>query len=375
VNDQLGHIEVATNGTHKVTDTEPPKPIDEGPQFLNGQSVDERLAALLQTIRTWDWRVASVAEGPQPAEAAASTVQSPHTATASVEVREDPEPLTVEEPVTSEEPVTGELPLTVHEAFTPGAPPVQKNADTQPVVLEPTPPATVDPPAPEKLEDAPDDATSPSEAEAESQPGTGPAPPNRRWRSHPWAQFAVLGLAAVGAVVLIVGGIRLFTKNPGSGDATSTTVSQSAHNSAHHDNQATPLSLAAPITAAQLTRYELWASGLQKANVTATTGFIEAGSTPTPAQITAVVTPYYTAVHLYDFQLHFIQWPASMQTAIEVDHAQMNALMSFMQSIKYVSPTGMSAWLSQLHNRTSTVQTADNQIHQDVGLRSSHSFP
>jgi hypothetical protein len=364
VNDQLGHIEVATNGTRNVTDAEPPKPIEEAPQLLNGQSVDERLNALLQTIRTWDWRAASVDEGRQPAEAAASTMPSPHTTTASVEVREDPGPLT------SEVPLTSEAPLTVDESFTGGAPPVQNTADTQPVVLEPTPPpATVDPPAPEKLSDAPDDAASWFESEPR------PDQPTRRWWSHPWAKFSVMGLAAVVAVVLIVGGIRLFTKSPGSGDVTSTTVSRPAHNPAHHNSQTAPLSLAAPVSAAQLTRYELWATGLQKANVTATKGFIEAGSTPTPAQITAVVTPYYTAVHLYDFQLHFIQWPASMQTAIEVDHAQMNALMSFMQSIKYVGPTGMSAWLSQLHNRTSTVQTADNQIRQDLGLRSSNSFP
>jgi hypothetical protein len=370
VNDQLGHIEVATNGTRKVTDAEPPKPVEQAPQFLNGQSVDERLAALLQTIRTWDWRAASVAEGPQPAEAAASTMPLPHTTTASVEVREDPEP------------VTSAVPLTVHEPFNGGAPPVQNNpvqnnADMQPIVLAPTPPATVDPPAPQKLEGAPDDAVSSSEPEPEPEPGTeaGPAPPHRRWRSHPWARFAVLGLAAVVAVIIIVGGIRLFAKSPGSGDVTSTTVSRPTHNAAHHSNQSAPPSLAAPVTAAQLARYELWAAGLQTANDTATKGFIRAGSTPTPAQITAVVTPYYTAVHLYDFQLHFIQWPASMQTAIAVDHAQMNALMSFMQSIKYVSPTGISAWLSQLHNRTGTVQTADNQIHQNLGLRSSNSFP
>ena len=80
-------------------------------------------------------------------------------------------------------------------------------------------------------------------------------------------------------------------------------------------------------------------------------------------------------MHLYDFQLHFIAWPASMQTAIEVDHAQMNALMSFLQSLSFESPTGMSAWLSQLHNRSGSAQTADNQVRQDLGLPRSSSFP
>ena len=49
--------------------------------------------------------------------------------------------------------------------------------------------------------------------------------------------------------------------------------------------------------------------------------------------------------------------------------------MSFLQSISFVSPTGMSTWLSQMHTRTGTAQTADNQIRQDLGLPSSSSFP
>jgi len=237
-------------------------------------------------------------------------------------------------------------------------------------VLEPAPPyATVDQSAPEELQDAPDDAAGFLE------PGPGTDQPRRRWWSHPRVKFVVLGLAAVAAVLLIIWGIRFATKNPGSGDVSTTTVTRPSHSLAPQDNHAASSTHSVPITAAQLTRYELWATALQKANETATKGFIAAGSTPTPAQITAVVTPFYTAVHLYDFQLHFIAWPASMQTAIEVDHAQMNALMSFLQSLSFESPTGMSAWLSQLHDRSGSVQTADNQIRRDLGLPSSSSFP
>ena len=47
-------IEVTTNGTHRVPDIEASNPIDESRELLNGASVDERLEALLQTIRTWD---------------------------------------------------------------------------------------------------------------------------------------------------------------------------------------------------------------------------------------------------------------------------------------------------------------------------------
>ena len=72
----------------------------------------------------------------------------------------------------------------------------------------------------------------------------------------------------------------------------------------------------APIDAAELTKYEQYAQGLQTANGVATRGFVSTNSTPTPAQLVAVDTAYRSALNLDDFQLNFIQWPASMQTAI-----------------------------------------------------------
>ena len=219
---------------------------------------------------------------------------------------------------------------------------------------------------PSELQDAPVDAA----WLFELGPGTDQA--RRHWWSHPRVKFVVLGLAAVVVVLLIVWGIRFANKNPSSGDVSTTTVTQPA---AQQGNHATSGTHTVPITAAQLTKYERWATALQKSSETATKGFIAEGSTPTTAQATAVVTPFYSAVHLYDAELHLIAWPTSMQTAIEVDHAQMNALMSFLQSFRFVSSTGMSAWLSQLHDRSGSVQTADNQVRQYLGLPSSSSFP
>ena len=84
-------------------------------------------------------------------------------------------------------------------------------------------------------------------------------------------------------------------------------------------------------------------TGLKKANAAATTGFVSAGSTPTPSKVAATISSYRSALNLYYFQLHFIHWPASMQTATEVEYAQLQALMSFMQSFSTVSPAGISA--------------------------------
>ena len=188
----------------------------------------------------------------------------------------------------------------------------------------------------------------------------------RRLWSHPWAKVAVLCLAAALAVVVIVGAIRLTSKNNNSGSGLSATTTTSAHQSS---------AKVAPISAPQLTLYEGYAEGLQKANETATKAFVADGSTPTLAQVAPVVAAYRTAINLYDFQLHFIQWPASMQTAIADDHAQLHALLSVLQSYSEVSGTGVGAWLSQLHNRTATTQTADNQVRQDLGLSATSSFP
>jgi len=186
-------------------------------------------------------------------------------------------------------------------------------------------------------------------------------------------KVTVLCLAAFAAVILIIWGIRLTHNDPGSSGPNlpppSTTTTRPA------TSQTAQTVSVAPIDSAQLAQYEQYAAGLQTANEAASKGFGDAGSTPTATQLASVAAAYRAAVNVYDFQLHFIQWPVSMQAAIATDHAQMQALMSFLQSISSVSSTGKSAWLSDLHSRARTTQTANNQIRKDLGLPSSSSFP
>ena len=80
-------------------------------------------------------------------------------------------------------------------------------------------------------------------------------------------------------------------------------------------------------------------------------------------------------MNLYDFQLRFIQWPASMQAAIADDHAQLEALVSFLAAFPSTSPTNMSGWMSGLHIRTGAAQTTDNLVRRDLGLPNTNSFP
>jgi hypothetical protein len=274
--------------------------------------------------------------------------------------------------------------------------PFQDVADTQPVVMEPRPvpdtgdpptdavgpisgaaappreihsaPVEVDPFAARKIEDIGVDLTSWFEHQPEPEPKPEHEAVIRRAWSHRTTKLAVLAMAAIVVVILIVGGIRLFAKSPGSGGTTAATVTRPE--SRPHSNH-----VVAPIDAAQMTQYRGYAAGLQSANVAATRGFVHAGSTPTASQVVQVVGAYRTAVSLYNNQLSSIHWPASMQTAIETDHAQLQALTSFLQAFSSVAPNGVPAWLSQLHNRASTTEAADNVVREALGFPASSSFP
>ena len=260
-------------------------------------------------------------------------------------------------------PVVPGDPSLLHEATSPNL----ERTGPQPVV-DPAPEARYPllPASPENVAVPPDaqDANWFDGAQAQPKPEHDSAV--RRLWSHPWAKVVVPCLAAALVVVVIVGAIRLTSKSNNSGSGLSATTTTSAHRSSPK---------VAPISAPQLTLYEGYAEGLEKANETATKAFVADGSTPTQAQVAPVVAAYRTAINLYDFQLHFVQWPASMQTAIADDHAQLHALLSVLASYSEVSGTGVGAWLSQLHNRTATTQTADNQVRQDLGLSPSSSFP
>ncbi len=424
VNDQLGHGGVTTNGSHKVTDNEPPAPTHEGMQFASGQSVEERLEALMETIRTWDWRAASVEAGSPPADQAALTI--PGLAMSAADgVGEDFRPATYGTPDSQaaaenqsvvlnpmsrpeEEPPpdasssaeTQAASLVTAAAMTIDVPVQPRHEDAtdakEAVGFGSAGPVTLDPPLREDPNDVTpavelgtaaalstlsprvpgdqkvpsDDATKPPESVAgPRRPSDSRRGPIGRLWSHRWAKVAVLCLAAVVVVILIIWGIRLVHNGPGSGAPSLPPPSTAARHATSHT------AFVAPIDNAQLAQYEQYAAGLQKANIAATSGFISAGSTPTTAQLTPVVTAYRTALNLYDFQLHFIQWPASMQSAIQVDHGQLTALLSLLQSFSLVSSTGTSVWLSDVRDRASTTQTADNEIRHDVGLPSSSSFP
>jgi hypothetical protein len=422
---------VTTNGTHKVADAESPKRAAQEPPPLNDQSIDERLEALRQVIRTWDWRASTVEVGPAPAEmvaTAATTSTAPHQGSDSP-VR-DPSPFeaVANTPPVFVEPTTGSFPVVPPtEADVPPtdsvAPPIAATApatevNTSPIdttvglpieadgpssetvsppIGQTVPPIAATDPVTETLDPGTEELALPvlpvesaapplevdqsvqgtigearvdgttwfgQEPEAEPEPdGT-----MRRVWSHSWTKLALLAVAAAVVVVLIIAGIRIFAKSPSSA-GTAPNVTQPASRPVHDSH------FVAPISAAQLAQYEGYATPFQNANVVATRGFVKAGSTPTASQVVLVVVGYRDAVNIYNFQLHFVHWPQSMQSAIEADHAQLQALLSFLQAFSSVAQNGVPAWLSQLHDRSSSTQVADNVVRKDLGLPASSSFP
>jgi hypothetical protein len=262
--------------------------------------------------------------------------------------------------------------------FTPEPSPLGSAIDT-PVMVEPTPTETIEPttfedngltPPPDNEGPALGDATSWLGLQYGPEPKPEPDRPSGNVRSRSRVKvFGLVALCLILAAALAFGGIRLFDKNTKPAGRTQTTQNTTTPTSTH------PGHVVPPISTAQLTQYEGYAQGLQNGNLAATLRLDKAGTTPTPAQLVLVVIAYEMALTKYNNELRYITWPTSMQSAIDADQAQLRALLSFLQSFSIVQPSGVSAWLTQLHNRTSTAQNADNQVRQDLGLPRSFSFP
>jgi hypothetical protein len=357
MSDYVGPVELATNGKHVA------KRPDEG--SATARSTEERLNELREAVETWDWRTAlEKTEGTSNGETA-TTVSALGESTP-VEVCPDPvegEP----DPVTVRRDSIGVRP----DRVTVRRDPVQVQPDpvaVQPHLID----AALDTIVPTKLLESDSQyVNSDPLLTPEAEPEPKPSAARRLW-SHRWTKATVFCLVAVVAVSLIIWVIRLAHTSPNSGGS-STTVTQPA--SSHVAAAPARTSFVSPITSGQMTRYNLYAYGLSQANQIASKAIVDAGAKPTTAQLSSPITAYHTAVNLYDFQLRFIQWPASMQASIADDHAQLEALVSFLASFSTTSPTNMSGWLSGLRIRTTAAQTTDNLVHRDLGLPSTNSFP
>jgi hypothetical protein len=376
MSDESGDAQVSTSGTRTLA----PGPLD-------AASIEYRLAALRETIRTWDWH-ASVLDAPAASVEEATPVLSNSKTAALAERREEQVPSSATTVAPDEARVHWEFidedPVRVDEVPSPPADILlasDERAQPVPWVVEPPPPFMTETQAVPVISET-QAVPTPSEGGfgdivdapvKTSGPKHSAQGPFARMWAHPWTDLVALCLVVIVAVLVIVWGLRLAHKDPGSGSGptavTQTTTSQTA---ATTTRQAT---VAVPVTAAQLAQYQQYAGAFQTANTAAKTGLARAGTSPTLTQVTPVMANYLTALKLYNLQVHFVQWPASMQADVATDEAQLAALMNFVPSAANVGATGMGTWLSQLHAQAATLQTADNKIHQDLGLPASSILP
>jgi hypothetical protein len=261
------------------------------------------------------------------------------------------------------------------------SPPASSDTQAVPVVTEAVPVVT------EAVPVVSDSAVAPAQFDqgfgdffeapvvAAPEPQRGPDGPFTRLWAHPWTKLTALCLVVVVAVLVIVGGLRLAHRDPesGSGPAPATATGPTTDGAA--TTSTTQAAAAIPVTAAQLAQYKQYSTVFEAANATTKTGLAGAGASPTLAQITPIVASYLDALKLYNLQVHYVQWPASMQTDISNDEAQLSAMLNFVPSVGNIAATDTATWLSELHAQATTLQAAENKIHQDLGLPASTSLP
>jgi hypothetical protein len=436
VTEQSGSLGTTTNGKHPTDDTEPTPLGAQRAQPYSAQSVDERLEALMQTIRTWDWRSPSaepdsppVVEPGQPLASApissvptrdhngpdavpvvpprsAPNVQNPPApnaqnlidpaprhARANALPGEQPDAAIPSPPETPQGPPTLISAAPVQQSAvvdshdTPStarvAPlPVEQPDATPPSVLPSPPEAAPDPPTLVVTTPVQEAATvlgtyePPSTTGAfqpDSVPGVEPYPDALETKRRARIRVVLLCIAALVVVLLIIGAIRLFSgKSQGSGPSEpppTTAVTTTTSHSAASVDQA-PL----PIPSAELTQYERAAQAMNVANTTATKA-LAGKAALTPGEVVPVATIYSTALNTYSLELAYIQWPASLETAVKADQAQLVITANFLKSIDTVSPTGLNSWIAQLKAQATTTETMDNALRQELDLPKTTAFP
>jgi hypothetical protein len=392
--DDVDRVLASTNGAGAIATDSPERSDDAfAGDFV---SIDQRLSALRETIRTWEWRAAGEEDGDsKETDLSASAVvtttvlagnENPLVEPVDVEVREDRVGPVADSPI----PAVHENEAGVHiasDTVKPSDPAADMDADDRqrideparilvtpvspivvPVVTEQHSPFGTDPPF---FRDQPEGhqrvGSFPSvDASASSQGDKGAL--SRLW-SHGWTKVVVVFVVLVVAVVALIWSLGLANNDPGSTDPSSTGVTQPASTTGANQPTQTPL------TAAQLTQYEQYATALEQANGTADAGLARVANPPTLSQVTPVMATYLSALKLYNLQMHYVLWPASMQNDVQADYSQLAKFLTFLQTLGTGSPSGMDAWLSQLHTEGRAAQATDNKIRQDLGLPTSSSFP
>jgi hypothetical protein len=202
VTDNGDPVDVRTNGTHPLPDVDSSR-LPERQLDFDGVTLDQRLDALMEMVRDWNWRTVSVETGHTAEESPTQAPTRPPTETAAIPVPAPVSPSAAVEADEREDTTAADRRLVVGDNR------------PQPIAVESTPRhARRDPvrqdPQQLPLEDASAPATPPpppSAAEAQRAEADPPVDPPK---GHSRFKVAALYLAAAAAVILTIGGIRLF---------------------------------------------------------------------------------------------------------------------------------------------------------------------
>jgi hypothetical protein len=350
-------------------------------------AIEERLASLLEIIRSWDWRASTFRQdGTLKRPATSHTrpltprIATPRAATTLVATPQIPTPR-VPTPSDSPphvrrlgtEPAFAGAGTRTHNGTTRPAPArhfesPSREAPWRPLPVDPRvvaasfgPPTSV---VPRVLAPAPPPAVMAEPVESPPVPPptgeneTALEPSTRRWVK------IVLWLVAALVVVIIVTIIRHSSPGQTPGSLTPETVKSGS-------SAQTPV---VSVSATVLTQFTNATRGLDAANTTASQA-LASGSSMTVAQVTQAVSPYITALENFDFTVHFVVWPQSMQVPGQDLILRNQALVSFLQSITSENQATMSSWFSQLHALGNRAETADNLVRKDLGLAATSSYP
>jgi hypothetical protein len=345
----------------------------------SSRSIDERLASIVESIRTWDWhsgafvedgaaRTALRADPPAPVPPAITTLSM-----VAPNLIAEPVPISVPDPPAAFTPplaVDGDSDSQTLEAYFPAADAeivdaeiveayfptgdTDGEADIVEAEIVESDTQTVELPCP----DAPGSpglvvdpvATSP---EQESAPPE--RKPGRRAKVIVWLVAAVI-------VVVVVAVLR--ARGPGlpSGSLTPVTVKSGAH------------SVLKPVSQTVLTQFNVASERLNTANDNITQA-LAASNGASVAQVTREVTPYATALSDFDYTVHFIAWPGTMRAPVQELGLRTQALISFLGSVSSQGPATLNSWFGQLYALGNEAQTADNLVRLDVGMPTTSSYP
>jgi hypothetical protein len=281
------------------------------------KSTDERLAAIRQTIRTWETRGTESGEGGGHAAATATTAATAATLA--------PEPAGASTSTIAPEPT--EAPTLVSRHWEP-AWTSEPESPTEPVWASEPEPATEQIAAVGLAED-PDEIWYPA----------------RRWTSRLMIWVGAAGALAIALILVVTLLPSSSPSNPGG---------------------ATPAP-AQPATPAA-TQYLAAAKQIDLAEKTLTRGLNNTSDILRLPALSGVMTPYATALQSYETQLSKIHWPANAVSSGHALEAALRSYVQFLGTISTLTSPDLGNWLDSFRAHSAYVQNATNALRQELGL-------